>query len=181
MDDALTRAVDERRAALIGLAQDLVRIPTLNPPGRCYREICDYLAARFVDRVGRWSWCGRRGRRRQRAFPRWNVVARLESGRAGDCVHFNGHHDVVEVGHGWTRDPIGGEVEGDRLYGRGSCDMKGGLAAAIVAAEAFVAAVPDWRGSIEVSATADEESGGYGGVAWLAERGVISRRSGCST
>jgi succinyl-diaminopimelate desuccinylase len=58
-----------------------------------------------------------------------------------------------------------------RIYGRGTCDMKGGLAAAIVAAEAFVATCPDFRGAIEISGTADEESGGYGGVAYLAREG----------
>jgi succinyl-diaminopimelate desuccinylase len=52
--------------------------------------------------------------------------------------------------------------------------MKGGLAASIVAAEAFVDIVPKFQGGIEISATADEETGGYGGVAWLAERGYFS-------
>jgi succinyl-diaminopimelate desuccinylase len=89
-------------------------------------------------------------------------------------VHFNSHHDVVEVGHGWTRDPFGGELDGDRLYGRGSCDMKGGLAASVIAAEAFLASRPGFRGAIEISATADEESGGYGGVAYLARQGRFS-------
>ncbi len=51
--------------------------------------------------------------------------------------------------------------------------MKGGIAAAIVAVEAFLAVRPDHAGAIEISATADEETGGYGGVAWLAERGYF--------
>jgi succinyl-diaminopimelate desuccinylase len=52
--------------------------------------------------------------------------------------------------------------------------MKGGLAASIIAAEAFLDVYPDFAGAIEISATADEESGGYGGVAYLAERGYFS-------
>jgi succinyl-diaminopimelate desuccinylase len=103
-----------------------------------------------------------------------------EGARPGDCVHFNGHHDVVEVGHGWTVDPFGGEVRDGRVYGRGACDMKGGIAAAIIAAEAFLAPCPDFAGAIEISGTADEESGGYGGVAYLAER-AISTPPACST
>jgi succinyl-diaminopimelate desuccinylase len=78
---------------------------------------------------------------------------------------------VVEVGNGWTRDPFGGEIADGRVYGRGACDMKGGLAASVIAAETFIAAHPEFNGAIEISATADEETGGYGGVAYLAERG----------
>ncbi|OYU16893.1 MAG: succinyl-diaminopimelate desuccinylase [Rhodobacteraceae bacterium PARR1] len=173
--DALLTRIDHARADLTRLAQDLIRIPTLNPPGRNYRVICDYLSARLLAQgwaVEMIRAIGAPGD--SDTFPRWNMVARLDSGRAGDCVHFNSHHDVVEVGHGWTRDPFGGELDGDRIYGRGACDMKGGLAASIIAAESFIASRPDWRGAIEISATADEESGGYGGVAYLAERGYFS-------
>jgi succinyl-diaminopimelate desuccinylase len=176
MDDAaLLLAIDARRADLIGLAQDLIRLPTLNPPGRNYRQVCDYLAARLMAQgfvVELIRAVGAPGD--SDAFPRWNMVARIEGAAPGDCVHFNSHHDVVEVGHGWTRDPFGAEVDGDRIYGRGACDMKGGLAASIIAVEGFIATHPGFRGAIEISATADEESGGYGGVAHLAERGYFA-------
>ncbi|MFC2967029.1 acetylornithine deacetylase/succinyl-diaminopimelate desuccinylase family protein [Acidimangrovimonas pyrenivorans] len=174
-DSRLAQEIDARRDALIALTQDLIRIPTLNPPGRNYREICDYLdgyltAAGFsVERVRAEGALAD-----SNAHPRWNIVARREGTRPGDCVHFNGHHDVVEVGHGWTVDPFGAEVKDGRIYGRGSCDMKGGIAASIIAAEAFIAAHPDFAGAIEISATADEESGGFGGVAYLAEKGYFS-------
>ena len=173
-DAAILAEVAARRQDLIGLAQDLIRIPTLNPPGQNYRAICDYLAGRLmasgflVDFVRAHGAPGDSD-----AFPRWNLIARATGSGPGDCVHFNSHHDVVAVGHGWTRDPFGAELDGDRIYGRGSCDMKGGLAASVIAAEAFMAARPEWRGAIEISATADEESGGYGGVAYLAERGYF--------
>ena len=166
--------IDARRDALVELTRDLIRIPTLNPPGRNYREICDYLAARLARSGYACEVLRATGAPGDSdTHPRWNLVARREGARPGDCVHFNGHHDVVEVGHGWTRDPFAAEVEGDRIYGRGACDMKGGIAAAVIAAEAFAAACPDHAGAIEISATADEESGGYGGVAWLAERGYF--------
>ena len=79
----------------------------------------------------------------------------------------------MEVGHGWTKDPFGGELHDGKIYGRGACDMKGGLATSIIAAEAFIATYPDFNGSIEISGTADEESGGFGGVAYLAEKGFF--------
>jgi succinyl-diaminopimelate desuccinylase len=174
-DSRLFAEVEARRGALVALAQDLVRIPTLNPPGRCYLEICEYLAERLrragftVELLRATGSPGDSDR-----WPRWNLVARREGAGPGDCVHFNSHHDVVEVGEGWTVDPFGAELREGRIYGRGACDMKGGLAASVIAAEAFLAACPDFRGAVEISATADEESGGYGGVAWLAERGYFA-------
>ncbi|AXC49529.1 acetylornithine deacetylase/succinyl-diaminopimelate desuccinylase family protein [Paracoccus suum] len=177
--DRLFSQIESRRDQLIALTQQLIRIPTLNPPGLHYRDICDAIAARMAPQG--WDCqliraVGAPGD--SEAYPRWNIVARREGTGSGDCVHFNSHHDVVEVGHGWTRDPFGGELtdeDGGRIYGRGACDMKGGLAASIIAAEAFVAACPDFAGSIEISATADEESGGFGGVAYLAQQGHFDR------
>lgn len=172
---SLHDAITTRRAALIALTQDLIRIPTLNPPGRHYRDICDYIQARMAPQGWHCDLVRATGSPGDsEEFPRWNIIARHQGTRPGDCVHFNSHHDVVEVGHGWTRDPFGGELDGDRIYGRGACDMKGGLAASIIAAEAFVATYPDHAGSVEISATADEESGGYGGVAYLAQRGAFA-------
>ena len=108
-------------------------------------------------------------------YPRWNIVARREGARAGRLRAFQLATTT------WSRsatagrvDPFGGEVRDGRVYGRGACDMKGGLAASIIAAEAFLAVCPDFAGAIEISATADEESGGYGGVAYLAEQGYFA-------
>jgi succinyl-diaminopimelate desuccinylase len=171
----LARAVDARRDALVDLTRDLVRIPTTNPPGDAYRECAEFLGSRlaatgyaveYVRALGAPGDCER--------HPRINVVARRTLAAPGRCVHFNGHIDVVEPGRGWTVDPFAATIRDGRIYGRGTADMKGGLAAAIIAAEALFEAAPALRGAIEISGTVDEESGGYGGVAYLAERGYFA-------
>lgn len=170
----LQARVDEKRDALITLTQDLVRFPTINPPGADYLPICEFLRDYLVQRQFEVQLIRAEGAPGDsETYPRWNVLARREGGQPGECVHFNGHIDVVEVGLGWTFDPFGGEVSQGRVYGRGTCDMKGGLAAAIIAAEAFLDICPEFAGAIEISGTADEESGGYGGVAYLAEQGIF--------
>ena len=108
-DTALLNEIAARRDDLIALTQDLIRIPTLNPPGNRYREICSYLAERLgkvgfkIEMIRAEGAVGDSDK-----YPRWNLVARHEGAQPGECVHFNSHHDVVEVGHGWTRDPFGG-------------------------------------------------------------------------
>ena len=171
----LAEAIAARTGELAALAQAMVRIPTINPPGRNYRALCELIG----ERLARQGWAveylratGTPGD--SDAYPRWNVIARHAGPRPGPCVHFNGHIDVVDPGAGWTRDPFGGALEGDRLYGRGAADMKGGLAAAIIACEALIDLGLNLPGALEISGTADEESGGYGGVAWLAQRGRFS-------
>jgi succinyl-diaminopimelate desuccinylase len=164
--------IDARADELVALTQELVRIPTINPPGDAYRACAEFLGNRLarrgftVDYVRGLGSPGDSDR-----YPRTNVIARREGDRPGRCVHFNGHIDVVEPGRGWSVDPFGAAVRDGRIYGRGTCDMKGGLAAAIVAAETLIESGIPLPGALEISGTVDEESGGYGGVAYLAERG----------
>ncbi len=172
--DALAAAIASRREELVALTQDLIRIPTVNPPGADYLQACEYLQDRMTRsgfEVELIRATGAPGD--SDAFPRWNVIGRREGKRPGPCVHFNSHIDVVETGSGWSVDPFSGSERDGRIYGRGSCDMKGGLAASIIAVEVFLEIHPDYPGAIEISGTADEESGGYGGVAHLAEKGLL--------
>ena len=115
--DRLLHEVGARRDSLVELTRELVAIPTLNPPGGNYLDICQLLRKRF-ERSGfevelhRASGSpGDSDRCRQRGFPRWNIVARRDGAHPGPCVHFNGHTDVVAVGRDWTRsDPFAGEI-----------------------------------------------------------------------
>ena len=171
----LFTTIQANRDHLIETTVDLLKIPTFNPPGDNYLEICEHIETRLQP--SGFETIKLRGEGAlgdSDKYPRWNVIARHEGAQPGPCVHFNAHTDIVALGEGWTKDPFGGDVEADRIYGRGSCDMKGGLAAAIIAAEAFISTVPNYAGSIEISGTADEETGGFGGVAWLAEKGYFN-------
>ncbi len=171
----LAARIDAKRDDLIALTQDLIRIPTVNPPGDAYQPCCEYLGRRLarsgfaVEYLRAEGALGDSDR-----YPRTNIIARKEGRGPGPCVHFNSHIDVVEPGHGWTMDPFSGELRDGRIYGRGACDMKGGLAASIIAIEAILEEGIEFSGAIEISGTVDEESGGYAGVAWLAERGRFS-------
>lgn len=174
--DAVFEKIDSRVDELVELTRDLIRFPTINPPGEAYRPCAEYIGDRlkkrgfvveYVRGVGTPGDCDQ--------YPRTNIIARKEGAKPGPCVHFNGHIDVVEVGDGWTVDPFEGLVKDGKVYGRGACDMKGGIASAIIAAEALIDTDPNFPGAIEISGTVDEESGGYGGVAYLAERGWFSK------
>jgi len=175
MKTPLSQAIAAKRDELIALTQDLIRIPTLNPPGQDYRAICEYLDNRLKSHGFETQLIRAHGTPGDSTkYPRWNIVARRTGKTPGECVHFNSHTDVVEEGQGWTFDPFGATLHEGRIYGRGACDMKGGLAASIIAAETFIETHPDFSGAVEISGTADEESGGYGGVAYLAEQGYFN-------
>lgn len=174
--DRIIAEVDRAAGEIVDFASRLVRIPTVNPPGEeyeaCANAIGDQLRVhgaevQLLPAVGRVEHTAR--------HPRINVVGRYEGAAKGPAIHLNGHFDVVPAGQGWTRDPFGGQIIDGRLYGRGSCDMKAGLAAAVFAAEAIRRAGVTHQAPIEISGTVDEESGGFAGVAWLAENRWISR------
>jgi len=167
----IDRAVDE----MVAFTTALVRIPTINPPGEAYEPCARLLGDRLGDGGFDVEYIVADGRPEHSSrYPRVNVVGTRRGSTRGPVVHFNGHTDVVPAGDGWTVEPFSGIVRDGRIYGRGVCDMKAGLAAAMFAAEALRRADVALAGAIEISGTVDEESGGFAGVAWLAERGRIA-------
>ena len=167
--------VEDKKEDLISLTQDLIKIPTVNPPGEFYSDCVEYLNKRFKSKGFNTQIIRATGTPGDTdKYPRQNIVANISNGE-GPCVHFNSHIDVVAVGSGWTQPPFEGKVVGDKIYGRGSCDMKGGLAASIIAVESYLELNPNFTGSIELSGTADEETGGYGGVGYPAEKGILAK------
>jgi succinyl-diaminopimelate desuccinylase len=174
--DRIVAEIDRAADEIVDFAVRLVRIPTINPPGddyeACAAVIGDQLRAHGAD-VQLLPAIGRIEHTPQ--HPRINVIGRQAGTGNGPAIHLNGHFDVVPAGLGWTRDPFGGQIVDGRLYGRGSCDMKAGIASAVFAVEAIRRAGIRTRAPIELSGTVDEESGGFAGVAWLAENRLLSR------
>ncbi|HEY7055052.1 MAG TPA: acetylornithine deacetylase/succinyl-diaminopimelate desuccinylase family protein [Vicinamibacterales bacterium] len=174
--DRVLAAVDAAADEAIAFTSDLIRIPTVNPPGDLYED-CARLIGAKLDACGfDVEYHPAEGRpEHTRSHPRVNVIGSRRGRRDRPVVHLNGHFDVVPAGDGWTGNPFSGDLRDGRVWGRGSCDMKAGLAAAVFAADAIRRADVDLNGTVEISGTVDEESGGFAGVAWLAEHHRLSR------
>ncbi len=169
-------AVDALRPELIDFARSLVRIPSVSGSEQAAQRA---IAAKYqslglsVDIVP----SVREELESHPAFSddalpfvdRLNVVARWRGNGGGRSLILNGHMDVVPPGDlsKWTRDPWGGEIEGDRLYGRGACDMKSGLASAVFAVQALQAIGVALRGDVLLQSVIGEESGGVGTLATI--------------
>jgi succinyl-diaminopimelate desuccinylase len=167
--------VDELVPEMIECLQELVRIPTVNPPGAHYADFVEALGRRYRAAGYETTVVRATGHPDDReAFPRVNLLGRREGSAPGPCVHFNGHLDVVPPGDGWTCDPFGGELREGKIFGRGTCDMKGGIVASLFAVEALRRAGVRLGGAVEQSATVDEETGGFAGVAYLSEKGYFA-------
>lgn len=118
MDDAL---IDET----VSLTQEFIRIRSENPGGN---------EAAMADRTEDFlRGLGLDVERDDVAPGRQNIVAELAAPPGGTTLVFLNHMDTVPAGEGWTRDPFAAEISEGKLWGRGSCDMKGGLAAALIA------------------------------------------------
>ena len=104
-----------------------------------------------------------------------NVIARWKVGRDPHLL-LTGHLDTVPVGEGWTRDPFGAEVAGERLYGRGACDMKGGLAAILGALVDLRSRGEEPAGDVTLAAVVGEEEDSAGTRALVA-RGIHADRA----
>jgi succinyl-diaminopimelate desuccinylase len=157
MPDSLLEAVSSHREAMLALTRELVAIPSENPPGNCYAETVELLSLRL----------------RELGF----TETRVE----GDCLlsfvgqgqrtlYFSGHYDVVPA---QSRSQFEPEVKGANLFGRGSSDMKSGLAAMIYAAHALRETGALTDGRVGLVFVPDEETAGPRGSRSLAELGLL--------
>jgi succinyl-diaminopimelate desuccinylase len=153
---AIIDAVQADRVPMIELTRQLIAIPSENPPGSHYPEAAQ-LICRHLEQMG------------------------LEPERKGDCVlcfvgqgkrtlYFSGHYDVVPA---QTRTQFQSVIRGRNLFGRGSSDMKSGLAAMIYAAKAVRDSGMKLDGRIGLVFVPDEETAGPRGSRYLEEQGLL--------
>jgi len=175
-EDRLHAYVDSHRDRLVGIIGDLVRIPSENTPPTGAEMACQSYVADFLKGLGLGPrmydlagvpglaqhplfWKGRDYRNRP------NVGARRKGSGGGRSLLLSGHIDTVPRGtQAWTRDAFGAQLEGDRLYGRGSNDMKGGVGTNLFAIEALGQLGIQLRGDLVFETVVDEEFGGVNGT-----------------
>ncbi len=102
-------AVDSLREEMVAFTSDLVRIPTVNPPGEAYEDCARFIGRRLGECGFEVEYHPAEGRpAHTKAHPRINVVGSRRGRGRGPFVHLNGHFDVVPPGEGWTVEPFGG-------------------------------------------------------------------------
>jgi len=166
----LHKYIDSNSKEVINFTRRLVEIQTVNPPGRDYDKAVALIEAQcrrfgfsikkietpksIIDGKG-----VKGGSRRITLIARWNL-------KRPKTVHLNGHYDVVPATGGWKTDPFKAVIKNGRIYGRGTEDMKGTLAAMLYAAGAIkkYGLKPDVN--VELSFVPDEETGGATGAAY---------------
>jgi succinyl-diaminopimelate desuccinylase len=154
----------------------LIAIPTVNPPGENYVACAGLIGGRLREFGYEVEYVEAEGCPEHTAkHPRVNVIGAFNGSPSHPLLHFNGHLDVVPAGDGWTVDPYEGRLRDGKIYGRGAADQKAGIAASIYAIEALRREGIRLHGRVEQSATVDEESGGFAGMAYLAKQGYVHR------
>lgn len=156
-----------REEEVIRVLQDLVRIPSRNPPGE-EKECAEYV----IQTMSNWGFVTELI---TEPFPnRPQVVATYEGTEDEPTLILNGHLDVVPEGDvkKWSVHPFGGLVKDGKVYGRGSCDMKGGITAMMIAAKALQDSKVKLRGNLVLQFAVGEETGEPGTKYLLVDKGI---------
>ncbi len=175
----LYRYLDSKTPHMLEVLRDLVSFETVAPPGDNYHEIVDWLIPIFRDLGFETEKvvmpqevfdqrCGASGL----AGDRVNLRAHLDAGAEKTLVIYT-HLDVVPAGDGWSQDPFDLVIRDERVYGRGVADSKGAVAA-LIAALQVVQVCGKHRYNLEVLLTTDEEVGGYSGLCYFTDEGLVN-------
>ena len=172
IEQQIYKQLDDTHDDLVKLTQKLVGFRSVNPrfmddPETSEEsEVQDYLESMLRDlglEVTRW----------EQEAGRPNLVALRAGTGGGQSLAMNGHIDVVPPGTEslWKYDIWGRDIVDGRLYGRGACDMKGGVAAFIAATQALIEVGVELKGDLQLHIVVDEEAGGFAGTRDVINRG----------
>lgn len=189
---AVLNWIDRNNDQIIGFLQELLRIPSVNPwfipdqPEWAKEDEVQRFIARKMEQLGAriemWEpdskqlskYDGMPGYVRDKSFEgRPNLAATIDGSGNGKSILLFGHIDTVKPGSNWTRDPFGGEIADGSIFGRGAVDMKGGVAAMIMALDAIKQCGITLKGSVCVGTVVEEETSGMGALAF-ADRGYVA-------
>jgi len=163
IDKKVLDYIDEDEA--IELLQEMIRFKTVNSPGD-ELPLAEFIKSK-LEEAGVESFVDDMGSNRG------NVVGRIKGTGERDALFFNGHLDTVPPGDiEWEHGPYSGDISDGRIYGRGSADMKGGLAAMLTAVKAVKKAGWELKGDFIYSATAGEETDSIGAVKYVDDGGL---------
>ena len=159
----LQEALDTLYPDMLAFTRDLVAIPTENPPGNYYADCAALLErkCRELDLA-------------PRVIESPAPVVNASIGEGERVFHFHGHYDVVPHS---VEGQFAPEIRGNNLFGRGSSDMKSGLAVMIYAARALQLSNTPLNGRVEIVMVPDEETGGHRGTGWLSQQPDFARGS----
>ena len=163
MNELVNEFVDGHRGEIVNILCRLIAANTVNPPGN------EHLAAAIMR--AELEPLGIACTVYEKEPGRTNMVARIGSGRPKVLVAC--HFDVVPPGDGWLTDPFTAVVRDGRVWGRGSSDNKGQLAAMIVIAKLLKQHEPDLIGQVLLAGVADEERGSGLGLEWMADERML--------
>jgi succinyl-diaminopimelate desuccinylase len=163
----LERALEACKAPMLAFGQDLIRIASENPPGNHYRECVDRIRLE-LDRLGFAYQVVEVPGYPDR--PRYNLLSYHGDGQR--TLYFHGHYDVVPA---QRREQFTPRIEKGSVTGRGSADMKMGLASMLYAAHLLKELKVPLQGRIGLCFVADEETGGQGGSRYLEQLGLLGR------
>lgn len=159
--EQLVKEMRTREKEVIEICSTLIKIPTENPPSdtREIGQVIGEILERSGASISYYT----------KEEPILNVVARIKGNKPGKRLIFNGHLDTFPAGdlEDWTVDPFGAIQIDGKLYGRGSSDMKGGVASSIFAFLLMAAYKEYWNGEIVLVLVGDEESGSVKGTEYV--------------
>ena len=157
----LAARIQSRSESLVDLCRSLVRIDSTNPPGDT-TAIVEAIEA-VLD-----ATAGIEHRRVVGRAPAVNLVARTRGAGPGRRLVLNGHLDTFPIGEArWSHHPLGADLEDGRIYGRGACDMKAGVAALVLAFVTLAEFRDAWNGEVVLTLVGDEETGGRWGTQYV--------------